>query len=175
MAKKAAVLTDEEKERLLQMDSKADEYILLKQQVQQLEELTEAKIELIKEQLEEKTKVKKERMEQLLLEIRAEANSVPLAETKTQYTRELTGCKVVIKKPSLTISHDDKAILQLAHEREDLKAYIKVNETESLDWSGLKATMQLTESGMLVDAATGELVNIEGVMVVEKPERIEIQ
>ena len=174
--KKVAVLTEEEKARLLQIDEKADEALLLKQQVEQLKELAEAKCELIMERFRESTAGKLERIQQLEQEIKAECLSVPhTTDTKTQWTRELTGCKVVVKKAHKEFNHDDKAILNKAVDDENLVAYVKYKTTASLDWNSLKSKLSITETGDIIDKETGEVVTIEGITVVEKPEEIILQ
>lgn len=101
----------------------------------------------------------KERMTAYLREY---AETIPMKETKTQKSYPLPHGKLIWKKATTKLEHDDQRIM------EDLKKqgrteYIKTVVTEKLDWAGLKK--DYLENGEVVD----------GITEVEVPETFEVK
>ena len=93
--------------------------------------------------------------------------NVPKDETKTQLNYKLPGGKLVMKKPALTMEHDDEQLLPWL--KENIPALVKVKE--SPDWANLKK--HLTIMGDQVADPDGEIV--PGVSVVEKPAEFKVE
>ena len=111
----------------------------------------------------EKTKAKRDWIKgKMTAYLREYAEMVPMKETKTQKTYPVPGGKLVLKKATTKIEHDDAVILQRLKEQ-GREEYIKTVTTEKLDWAGLKKEL----------AETGEI--IEGVTVVDVPETFTVQ
>lgn len=94
--------------------------------------------------------------------LRDYAEEVPMKETKTQRSYPVPGGKLVLKKATTKLEHDDETLLRALKETGRTE-FIKTVVTEKVDWAGLKK--ELNE--------TGEI--IEGVTRVEVPESFEVK
>ena len=101
-------------------------------------------------------------VERMTAYLRDYADMVPMRETKTQKSYPVPGGKLVLKKATTKIEHDDAVILQKLKEQ-GREEYIKTVTTEKLDWAGLKK--ELSETGEIID----------GVTVVDVPETFTVQ
>ncbi len=101
-------------------------------------------------------------VERMTAYLRDYADEVPMRETKTQKSYPVPGGKLVLKKATTKLEHDDEKLLQTLKETGRTE-YIKTVITEKVDWAGLKK--ELNE--------TGEI--IEGVTRVEVPESFEVK
>ena len=111
----------------------------------------------------EKAKAKRDAKQARMIQyLRDYAEIVPMKETKTQKSYPVPGGKLVIKKATTKMEHDDAVILQTL-KGQGREEYIKTVTTEKLDWAGLKKEL----------AETGEI--IEGVTVVDVPETFTVQ
>lgn len=100
-----------------------------------------------------------ERMRAYLMDY---AETVPMKETKTQFSYAIPGGKMVRKKAGTKYEHDD-AVLLKALKESGRDEYIKTVTTEKVAWKELKK--ELEETGELLD----------GVTVVEVPEEFVVQ
>ena len=98
----------------------------------------------------------------LMMKLEEYASMVPMRETKTQKVYKVPGGKLVLKKATTKLEHDDETILRVLKDqgRDDM---IKRQVVEKVDWLNLKK--ELLE--------TGEI--IEGVTTVEVPEMFTVQ
>lgn len=111
----------------------------------------------------EKAKAKRDAKQARMIQyLRDYAEIVPMKETKTQKSYPVPGGKLVLKKATTKMEHDDAVILQTL-KGQGREEYIKTVTTEKLDWAGLKKEL----------AETGEI--IEGVTVVDVPETFTVQ
>lgn len=94
--------------------------------------------------------------------LRDYAEIVPMKETKTQKSYPIPGGKLVLKKATTKLEHDDVRIIQTLL-NQGRREYIKTIMTTKLDWAGLKKEL----------AETGEI--IDGVTVVDVPETFTVQ
>lgn len=111
----------------------------------------------------EKAKAKRDaRQARMIQYLRDYAEIVPMKETKTQKSYPVPGGKLVLKKATTKLEHDDAVILQTLKKqgRDDM---IKRTVVEKVDWMSLKKEL----------AETGEI--IEGVTVVDVPETFTVQ
>lgn len=105
-------------------------------------------------------------------QLRAFFLTVDKKSTKTQESYSLLSGKLVMKKPSLKLVHDDKKLLAYVSNYSQL-AYIK--NTPSLDWSALKNDLDI-DNGLIVNKLTGEVLsNIEGLSLEEVGEVFNIK
>lgn len=111
----------------------------------------------------EKAKAKRDATVARMTEyLRDYAEMVPMKETKTQKSYPVPGGKLVIKKATTKIEHDDQKIMEDL-KRQGRTEYIKTVTTEKLDWAGLKK--DYLENGEVVD----------GITVVDVPETFEVK
>ena len=107
----------------------------------------------------EETRFRVDRLKALLEDY---SRTVPMKETKTQFSYALPGVKLVWKKQKANILHDDEKIIE-ALKASGKTEFIKVINVEKLDWVGLKK--RFTEDGEMVD----------GISVQIEPERFEVK
>lgn len=97
---------------------------------------------------------------------------VPHKETKTQETYQLLTGKLIFKKPSVKITHNDEKLLQYLKEN-DGADFIKVKE--SVDWSGFKANLTVSENGEVIDTGLGTVIDSEICGIEEVPASFDIK
>lgn len=127
---------EEEKERLIG---------LANQQIADLQ----AKIEDLNKYYDNKTGFLKSCLQQYF-------DTVPHKETKTQETYKLLSGSLVFKKPSTKIIYDENNLLVYLKESGD-KTFIKTKE--SVNWADFKKDLAINNDGMVVDTATGEILD----------------
>lgn len=111
----------------------------------------------------EKAKAKRDAKKARMIEyLRDYAEMVPMHETKTQRSYPIPGGKMVFKKATTKLEHDDAVILQTLKDQ-GRDEYIKVVTVEKLDWAGLKK--KISETGEIID----------GVKWVNVPESFTVQ
>lgn len=98
----------------------------------------------------------------LTMKLEEYASMVPMRETKTQKVYKVPGGKLIIKKATTKLEHDDQRIMDDL-KRQGRTEYIKTVTTEKLDWAGLKK--DYLENGEAVD----------GITVVDVPETFEVK
>lgn len=157
----------------VEMDQLVENIKELEVAIAELNELFEARAELLKEQFEEKKmslEQKKEKHQQYLREL---FEQVPQSETKTQRKVKLLNGDVVVKKPKLDFEKDADKLLVWAqmNGRNDL---INKKEVISFKWADFKKNLVTTEQG-IVDVETGECINIDGLKPITKAEEMEIK
>ena len=85
-----------------------------------------------------------------------------MKETKTQKSYPIPGGKLIYKKASTKLEHDDEVLLKTLKDQGRTE-YVKVITTEKVAWAELKK--ELTETGEIID----------GVTQVEVPETFEVK
>lgn len=114
------------------------------------------KCENIAAELERKTKAIEDQVQFKKDQLKAFFDTVEKKSTKTQESYSMFSGKLVMKKPTIKIMHDDNELLEWA---EDFAPYyVEVKETKKLKWSEFKNDLSITESGMLVRKDTGEVM-----------------
>ena len=157
-----------------QMDEKVYEIRMLDQEEAELQALLDARIEEIRASFTGKVEKIGSRREQLTSELRVLFDQVPSKETKTQAKVTLLSGDVVVKKPSVKLDYDKKVLLENA-ETTGLKEYITIKVVKDFDWAGLKAKLTIQDDGSIVNADTGELLEIEGLAVLPVAEQVVIK
>ena len=157
----------------VEMDQLVEKIKALDTAIVELNELYKMRIELLKEQYEEKKyKLEKKRDKQQIY-LRELFEQVPQSETKTQRKVKLLCGDVVVKKSKLDFEKDNDKLLEWAkvNQRDDL---ISRKETLSFKWADFKKDLLTTPNG-IVEVATGELLDIPGLEVIKTEEKLEVK
>lgn len=157
-----------------QMDERVYEIRLLDKEEAELDALLEARIEEIKASHSIKVEKIGNRRSQLIAELRDLFDKVPSKETKTQAKVVLLSGDVVVKKPTVKLDYDKKVLMENA-EATGLTEYIKTKEVQDFDWTSLKAKLEIQEDGSIINTETGEVMEIEGLSVLEVGEQLVIK
>lgn len=104
----------------------------------------------------------------LLSKLNDYLNTVPVKETKTQFSFTLPAGKLVRTKSKQEYQRDDSALL--AFVKSDAPEYVRVKE--EVAWSDLKRDLVIA-GDVAVLKATGEVV--PGITVIESPETFDIK
>ncbi len=173
MESKQALIDERTIQLKVEMDQLVENIKELDIAIAELNELFKARAELLKEQFEEKKmglEQKKEKHEQYLREL---FEQVPQSETKTQRKVKLLCGDVVVKKAKLDFEKNNDKLLEWAkaNQRDDL---ISRKEALSFKWVDFKKDLLTTPNG-IVEVATGELLDIPGLEVIQTEEKLEIK
>lgn len=160
------------KEMLLRAEELAEEVKSLELEKQKFEDLAQARIDTINEQLEGRLSRIDSNINFAMQELLNIARVSDTKEAKTQYKLELLGSDVIIKKSFKKLKNDNKAILEAIKDtRSDL---VKVKETENLDWAKYKEELEII-GNVIVNKLTGEVVDVAGLEIEDVPERVEVK
>ena len=158
----------------------ADELITSIKEMQEdkarFEKIAAGKIESIQNDLKYKSKVLDEQMQFSKDQLRAFFNTIKSKETKTQKSYNLLSGKLIYKKASQKIAHDEKQLINWAEQSlSNQNRYTSVIKTAKLDWSLLKKDLSIS-NGMIVNRLTGEVLeDINGVSIEEVNESFDIR
>ena len=174
MATKQANNINEQTIRIkVEMDQLIEKIKELDEAILELSELFKMRSEILKNQYEQKKyelEQKKDKQQSYLREL---FEQVPQNETKTQRKVKLLSGDVVVKKSKLDFQKDSDELLKWAkkNNREDL---ISRKETLTFRWADFKKDLLTTPNG-IVEVATGELLDIPGLEVIQTEEKLEIK
>ena len=173
MANKQALIDEQIIQLKVEMDQLVENIKELDVEIEELDQLSKLRVELLKEQFEEKKmnlEQKREKHQQYLREL---FEQVPQSETKTQRKVKLLNGDVVVKKAKLDFEKDIDKLLKWAkaNDRNDL---ISKKEILSFKWSDFKKDLVPTEDGIIY-VETGEVLDIEGLNTIKKAEEMEIK
>lgn len=173
MAKREVVVNQRTLQLKVEMDELVEKIKELDVAIIELKELYKARNELLKSQFEEKEYLLTEKKKQQEGHLRALFEQVPQDETKTQKKVKLLCGDVIVKKSKLDFEKDSNSLVSWAQEnnREDL---ITRKEVLSFKWADFKKNLLTTPTG-IVEADTGEVLNIPGLEVVTTEEKLEIK
>ena len=157
----------------VEMDQLVDKIKELDMAIVELNELYKSRIELLKEQFEEREYSLQQKKEQHQGHLRALFEQVPQDETKTQKKVKLLSGDVVVKKSKLDIEKDSDELIKWAQKnnREEL---INRKEVLSFKWADFKKNLLTTPNG-IVAVDTGEVLDIPGLEVIKTEEKMEIK
>lgn len=174
MAKKTVEVDERVVAVQAQMDEKVEEIHQVEQEQAELQALLDARIQKIKESFQGKFDTLSSRKDYLVTELRTLFDQVPHKETKTQAKVTLLSGDVVVKKATVKLDYDKKVLLENA-EATGLTEYIKIKEVQDFDWTSLKAKLEIQEDGSIINAETGEVLEIEGLSVLPVAEQVVIK
>ena len=135
-------------------------------------ELADRQAAEIKRRYELKAEKYDQELGSIALQLGKYAESQKMKETKTQKKYQLLSGDIIIKKAVKQLKADNDTVLQ-AIKGTEYDAFQRV-KTE-LAWSDLKKRLDFTDDGLILDTETGEIVEIQGLTVEEKPGSIEIK
>lgn len=177
MAKKIEVVDPLIVEIKTRMDNIVEDIKGIDASKEEIKAICQAKIEQITDKFNDKELMFNTRRESLVAELRMLYDQVDYKETKTQMKVELLSGDVVIKKASKKIDYDKKKLLDWASSngRHEL---IQEKITSDFKWAEFKSSLAIQEgleSDVIVDAQTGELLEIDGLVVANEPEKVVIK
>lgn len=73
-------------------------------------------------------------------------------ETKTQQTYKLISGTLVLKKPSVKITHNDEKLIEYLENNDGLD-FIKIKK--SVDWAEFKKNLEISDNGEVIDTGLG--------------------
>ena len=155
----------------------ADDLIMgirkMQDEKKRFESIATQQIQAIKDRLEVKNQLLEDAVQFSKDQLRAFFLTVDKKQTKTQESYSMLSGKLIMKKPTIKIVHDDSKILKWASE--NAKEYVKETLTSKLDWSTFKKDLDI-DNGMIVNKTTGEeLSTIEGLSLEEVGEIFDIK
>ena len=156
-----------------QMDNKVTEINEIEQQKAEFEALYEAKMQELKEQYTNRIEKLDSRKNMLLAEIRTLFNEVPHKATKTQEKVSLLAGEVVLKLPTKKIDYDKVKLLEWAKAAGE-NDLINTKIIEEFKWADFKSKLTI-DDGKIINAETGEIINIEGLGILEVAEELTIK
>lgn len=137
-----------------------------------LEEVTKARVEMIQRESKEKIDKCNNEIDFKKAQLRAFLNTVKTKDTKTLSKYALPSGELRIKKPSLKLIHDDKKLIDWA--KAEAKEFVQEVTTAKLKWNDLKKNLDIVD-GEVINKATGELLEVEGLGIIEDGEQFEIK
>ena len=166
-----------EKELYAISDTQADDLITeikaLQEEKQRYEVIASQQIQVITDKLQAKHKYIESSIQFNKDQLRAFFLTVERKSTKTQESYSLLSGKLVMKKATTKITHDDAKLLKWAEENG--QNYIISTQTSRLNWTGLKSDLSIS-NGMIVNKSTSEVLEgIEGLSLEEVKEQFEIK
>lgn len=177
MAKKVEVIDPVVVQNKACMDEIVEAIKAIQEIRAEMEAVLKERVRVITEQWQDRDLIQYTRLRHLEEELKVLMDTVPKQETKTQYKVALLCGDVVLKKPTKKIDYDKKKLLDWAKEN-NYEAYIGRKEVEEFKWAEFKANLAIQEgfetSGIL-DTTTGEMLNIDGLSVVDVPEELVIK
>lgn len=157
------------------MDNLVENYKMLTEERETLEGIKNAKIEKINLDFTTKENSLSEKQAYILAELRVLAEQVPQKHTKTQSKVSLLSGDVVIKKPQKKLTADKDKLTTWLQDNAYTN-YVIEKTTVTADWKEFKSRLKLDEeTGAILDASTGEILDITGVTVEEVAEQVVIK
>lgn len=156
------------------MDEIIAEINVINEQRVELEAVFNERVRLVKEQWEDKDLLQYTRIRHLEEELKVLMDTVPKAETKTQFKVSLLCGDVILKKATKKIDYDKKKLLDYALAN-NLMEYVSTKEVQDFKWAEFKSELDILEDGVIIIKETGEVVNIDGLGVIEVPEELVIK
>lgn len=159
------------------MDEIIEEIKSINAHREELKAVCEERVRAITESYQDKDVLQYTRIRHLEEELKVLMDVVPKQETKTQYKVSLLCGDVVLKKATKKLDYDKKKLLEWAtsNGRTDL---INSKTVDEFKWSEFKSSLAIQEGiGIdgIVDITTGEMLEIDGLSVVNVAEEVVIK
>ena len=177
MADEFLDIREEEKEIWRVEDDLAADWCLdkireSKAEYNRFEMVAKAKIQ----QIEQALKKEKEKMENEVSffesKLREYFETVKAEETKTLKKYKLPSGELRMKKSQVTFDYDKKKLLEVADKYENMQEYVKIKK--DFDWVNFKKNLTIKDN-KIINKNTGEVVEIDGLSVEEKPEKFTVE
>lgn len=157
-------------------DTQADDLITeikaLQEEKQRYELIATQQIQVITDKLQAKHKYIESSIQFNKDQLRAFFTTITPKDTKTQQSYNLLSGKLVMKKPTYKIAHDDIKLLEWAEQNG--QHYVEVKQVTRLDWKGFKENLVIT-NGMIVNKVTKEILEGIGLTIEEVSESFEVK
>lgn len=155
----------------------ADELITSIKELQQdkcrFQTIATGRIENIQEDLKRKVEKIDNEVQFMKDQLRAFFNTVKSKETKTQRSYSLLSGKLIYKKASQKIAHDDKKLEGYLFQHAG--NFLKTTTTTKIDWAEFKKDLTIT-NGLIMNKATGQVLDdMEGLSLEEVAESFDIK
>lgn len=131
-----------------------------------------AKIEQIQAALDQEKKKMESETSFFESKLREYLETVKTKDTKTQKTYSLPSGKLVIKKDKADFKLNKEKVLENLRSLEGYEEYIKTKE--DLAWGDLKKNLVI-DNGTIINKATGEILEVEGLEIEIKPGAFDIK
>ena len=153
----------------------ADDLIMgireMQDEKKRFESIATQQIQAVKDRLEVKNKLLEDAVQFSKDQLRAFFLTVDKKQTKTQESYSLLSGKLVMKKATSKLQHDDKKLLE--NNKAFCEMYIK--NTQSLDWSALKNDLDI-KGNVITHIGTGEVLEgMVGLEMIEVAESFDIK
>ena len=157
----------------VEMDNLVEDIKDLEYGITELEQMFKVQEEQLKGKFEEKQYLLQEKKEKLQIQLRQLFEQVPQSETKTQRKVKLLNGDVVVKKAKADFEKDNDKLLTWV-KTNNMEELITRKEVLGFKWGDFKKRLVTKECG-IVDAKTGETLEIDGLIPIAKPEELEIK
>ena len=158
-------------------DTQADDLITeikaLQEEKQRYELIASQQIQVITDKLQAKHKYIESSIQFNKDQLRAFFLTVERNSTKTQESYSLLSGKLVLKKATHKIVHDDEKIAKWA--QTNASEYTKIKATTVLDWSAFKKDLIILTNGQIVNNITKEILEVEGLSLEDVSESFEVK
>lgn len=143
-----------------------------KAEYNRFEMVAKAKIQQIEEALRKQKEKCDSEVSFFESKLREYFETVKAEETKTLKKYKLPSGQLKMKKSQVTFDYDKKKLLEVAEADGNMNDYIKFKK--DFDWANFKKNLAI-QGNSIVSKETGEIIEIEGLGIKEKPEEFSIQ
>ena len=157
----------------LQADELITDIKKLQEDRKRFEAIAKGKIENIQSTLEIRTNSIDNEIQFEKDQLRAFFNTVKSKETKTQRSYSLLSGKLIYKKASQKIAHDDTKLEGYLFQHAG--NFLKETTTTKIDWAGFKKDLVI-DNGRILNKSTGQILNaMYGLSLEETKESFEVK
>ena len=165
-----------EKELYQMTDVQADEMLEqvmdLRSEKGRFETIAAGKIGIIQEDLSHKMGKLDKEIQFMKDQLRAFFLTIKPKNSKTQQSYSLLSGKLIMKKATTRLTHDDKKIAEWCNH--NASEYIKRFVINELDWMELKKDLSIS-NGIITNKITGEVLEGIGLTIEDVPESFDIK
>ncbi|MEW9124868.1 MAG: host-nuclease inhibitor Gam family protein [Thermotaleaceae bacterium] len=143
-----------------------------KAEYNRLEAVSKAKIQQIQELLKKEKEKADREIGFFESKLREYFETVETQDTKTLKKYKLPSGELKLKKPQATFKYNKKKLVKVADKYENMQDYVKIKK--DFDWAGFKNNLIISD-GNIINKNTGEIVEIDGLSIEEKPEDFKVK
>ncbi|HHV27394.1 MAG TPA: hypothetical protein GXX63_09390 [Tissierellia bacterium] len=143
-----------------------------KAEYNRLEAVSKAKIQQIQELLKKEKEKADREIGFFESKLREYFETVETQDTKTLKKYKLPSGELKLKKPQATFKYNKKKLSEVADKYENMQEYVKIKK--DFDWAGFKNNLIISD-GNIINKNTGEIVEIDGLSIEEKPEDFKVE
>ncbi|MSS44474.1 hypothetical protein FYJ27_12415 [Anaerosalibacter bizertensis] len=143
-----------------------------KAEYNRLEAVSKAKIQQIQELLKKEKEKADREIGFFESKLREYFETVETQDTKTLKKYKLPSGELKLKKPQAIFKYNKKKLSEVADKYENMQEYVKIKK--DFDWAGFKNNLIISD-GNIINKNTGEIVEIDGLSIEEKPEDFKVE